>query len=255
MLRPTLSRFAILTALAVLLAAYAFYAWHVAGILIVSAVYVVIVGLGVTTPRLRLFGPFVCRGNPAKDQVAITFDDGPDPNSTPQLLELLHHRRVPAAFFCVGKRVAKHPSLAAQMYREGHLLENHSQTQSPTINLFSVARLEAELKQTQSAIQQATGAAPRFYRPPFGHSNPRTFKAAQSQNLAVVGWTVRGFDTVDTDPERIVKRITRRLRPGAIILLHDANIPADRLLITVKTLLDRVHSLGYEVVRLDRLIS
>ena len=217
--------------------------------------FIAVFALGVTCPRLQFFGPFICRGNRSKDWVAITFDDGPDPRSTPQLLELLHHRRIPAAFFCVGRRVAEHPELVGQIFREGHLLENHSQTHSKTMNLFSVARVESELRQTQMAIQQATGVAPKYFRPPFGYSNPRIFRAAREVGLTVVGWTARGFDTVDTDPDRIVKRIKRRLRPGAIILLHDANIPADRLITTVKTLLDTVHSLGYEVVRLDKILS
>ena len=118
-----------------------------------------------TCPRLRFFGPFVCRGNRTRDQVAITFDDGPDPRSTPQLLELLHHRRVPVTFFCVGRRVAEHPGLAAQMFREGHLLENHSQTHNTRMNFFSYKRLESEMKQAQAAIQQATGETPKFFRP------------------------------------------------------------------------------------------
>ena len=250
-----MKRYHFATLVAVVLAALALL-WHnVAMLLGVAAAFIAAIGLGVTCPRLRFFGPFVCRGDRSRDRVAITFDDGPDPRSTPQLLELLHHRRVPVAFFCVGRRVAEHPELAGQMFREGHLLENHSQTHSKSMNLFSLSRVESEMKQTQSAIQQATGVAPKFFRPPFGYSNPRVFRAAKSVGLTVVGWTVRGFDTVDTDPNRIVKRIARKLRPGAVILLHDANIPADRLVATVKTLLDTVHSLGYEVVRLDKILS
>jgi peptidoglycan/xylan/chitin deacetylase (PgdA/CDA1 family) len=255
MLRPTLSRFHLATVVALLLGVLAAF-WHRPPlILAVVAAYLALTALGVTCPRLRWFGPFVCRGNRSRDRVAITFDDGPDPNSTPQLLELLHHRRIPAAFFCIGRRVEKNPSLVGQMFREGHLLENHSYSHSYATNFFSVARLESELRQTQTAVQQATGVAPKFFRPPLGHSNPRVFRAARSLGLTVVGWTVRGFDTLDSNPDRIVRRIARRLRPGAVILLHDGNIPPDRLLVTVKTLLDTIHSLGYEVVRLDQILT
>jgi peptidoglycan/xylan/chitin deacetylase (PgdA/CDA1 family) len=220
-----------------------------------AGTFVIVFGLGVTCPKLSFFGPFVCRGNSEKNCVAITFDDGPDPESTPQLLELLHHRRVAVTFFCIGRKVVQHPLLAAQMFREGHQLENHSHTHSNGTNLFSVARLESELKQTQTAIQQATGVAPRFFRPPFGFSNPRIFRVAGSLGLTVVGWTVRGFDTADRNPERVVKRLARGLKPGAIILLHDGNIPPGRLIPTVKALLDIVHTSGYEVVRLDKLLT
>jgi peptidoglycan-N-acetylglucosamine deacetylase len=88
-----------------------------------------------------------------------------------------------------------------------------------------------------------------------GLSNALIFEVATALNFRVVGWSARGLDTITNDPQRIVNRIIRQLKPGAIILLHDGNIPADRLVLTVKTLLDRVNALGYEVVRLDRLIS
>ena len=87
-----------------------------------------------------------------------------------------------------------------------------------------------------------------------GLSNPRVFSAARSLGLTVVGWTARGLDTKLTDPDRIVARIVRRLRPGAIILLHDGGIPPERLVATVTILLEKIRTLGYEIVRLDRLL-
>jgi peptidoglycan/xylan/chitin deacetylase (PgdA/CDA1 family) len=88
-----------------------------------------------------------------------------------------------------------------------------------------------------------------------GLSNPRIFQAARALDLKVVGWSARGLDTQATDPEKIVHRIARKLKPGAIILLHDGNIPAERLVATVKLLLGRLRLLGYEVVRLDRILT
>ena len=88
-----------------------------------------------------------------------------------------------------------------------------------------------------------------------GLSNPRVFRAARELGLTVIGWTARGLDTRLTDPERIVARIVRRLKPGAIVLLHDGNIPASRLVATVKLLLDSLRERGYEVVRLDRMLK
>ena len=217
-------------------------------------VFLAIMAWGVFSPRPQLFGPFICRAKTEKQCVAITFDDGPDPRSTPQLLELLHQRRIEAAFFCIGRNVAAYPQLAGQMLREGHLLENHTFNHSASTNLFSVNHLKDEMSRTQDAIRHATGVAPRFFRPPMGFSNPRVFRAAHSLGLQVVGWSARAFDTRVTDPQRIVARIARNVRPGAIILLHDGNVPPDRLLHTVKTLLDRLHLLGYEVVRLDRML-
>jgi peptidoglycan/xylan/chitin deacetylase (PgdA/CDA1 family) len=213
------------------------------------------IALGVAFPQLSLFGPFVCRGSSDRKRVALTFDDGPDERSTPALLELLKQRGLQAAFFGVGKRVAVHPDIAARIVREGHLLENHSFAHSNATNFFSVPRLRTELNQAQEAIRQATGIAPTCFRPPMGLSNPRIFRAAREAGLKVIGWSARGLDTKLTNSEEVVSRICRRVEPGAIILLHDGNIPADRLVTTVKTLLDRLRSLDYEVVRLDHLLN
>jgi len=222
----------------------------------VVACLALVIGLGVTFPQLRLFGPFVCRGPNTKKWVSITFDDGPDARSTPGLLDVLTERGVKAAFFCVGQRVEANPELAARIVREGHLLENHSYSHSNATNFFTVAQLKAELSSTQTIIQQATGVAPRWFRPPMGLSNPRVFAAARSLGLGMVGWSARGLDTKKTSqPEKVVARIARQLRPGSIILLHAGNIPTDRLITTVKTLLDTLQNLGYEVVRLDRMLS
>lgn len=217
--------------------------------------FLTVVGLGVAIPGLSLFGPFVCRADVARRCVALTFDDGPDARSTPVLLDLLSARGVPAAFFCVGRRVAEHPELAARIAGGGHLLENHSYAHSNATNFFSVERLRTDLARTQTVIQQATGKAPLLFRPPMGLSNPRVFRVARSLGLTVVGWSARGLDTRINEPERIVARIERRLQPGAIILLHDGNIPPERLVATVKLLLDRLCALGYDVVRLDRMLA
>jgi len=213
-----------------------------------------VIGLGVALPQLSLFGPFVCRGTGAQRRVALTFDDGPDARSTPALLDLLRDARAPAAFFCVGQRVAAERELAARIVQEGHLLENHSYAHSNATNFFTAAGLRAELSRAQSAIQEATGVAPRLFRPPMGLSNPRIFRAARMLGLRVIGWSARGLDTRISDPERIVKRILRRLEPGAIILLHDGNIPPERLVVAVKMLLAKLRESGYEVVRLDRML-
>jgi peptidoglycan/xylan/chitin deacetylase (PgdA/CDA1 family) len=215
----------------------------------------VVTGLGVAIPQLRLFGDYICRGSPSKKRVALTFDDGPDPRSTPQLLDLLRAERIPAAFFCIGKKVEADPALAARIVQEGHLLENHSYAHSHFTNFYSRGRLQRELVLTQSAILKATGVAPAYFRPPVGLSNPNTFRAARCLRLHVVGWTIRSLDTVIADPQKIVARITSGLRPGAIVLLHDGNIRTEKLLRTVKSSLDSLRRLGYEIVRLDELLK
>ena len=222
---------------------------------VIIFLFAIVMGLGVAIPQFKLFGNFICRGSRQKKRIALTFDDGPDPSSTPRLLELLRTEKISAAFFCIGRKIAANPELAAQIIREGHSLENHSYAHSNFTNFYSTTRLQAELAQTQSVIEKASGVAPKFFRPPIGLSNPATFRAARRLSLQVIGWTIRSFDTVIAQPEKVVTRITHRLEPGAIILLHDGNIPAEKLLATVKSMLDTVRELGYEVVRLDELLK
>jgi peptidoglycan/xylan/chitin deacetylase (PgdA/CDA1 family) len=255
MLRRTLTGFHLSAIVAALLALLALVLGNRVMLVAVVLAFLTVVGLGVGIPQLKFFGPFVCRGNGTCRCVALTFDDGPDARSTPALLELLRERSVEAAFFCVGHRVEAQPELAAQIVGRGHLIENHSYLHSNATNFFSVGRLRTELERAQTVIQQATGTAPLLFRPPMGLSNPRVFRVARSLGLTVVGWSARGLDTKITEPERIVARIERRLKPGAIILLHDGNIPAERLVMTVKLLLDRLRALGYDVVRLDRMLT
>jgi len=249
------TRYHFILAIGILLGALALMARSV-GLGIGAVIFLLAcIGLGVAFPQLSLFGRFVCRGPRGRKCVALTFDDGPDERSTPALLELLAERGVKAAFFGVGKRVAAHPDIAARIVREGHLLENHSYAHSNATNFFTVQRLRTELNQAQEAIRQATGIAPTCFRPPMGLSNPRVFRAAREAGLTVIGWSARGLDTKLTDSEEVVSRICRRIEPGTIVLLHDGNIPAERLITTVKTLLDRLRALDYEVVRLDQLLN
>jgi peptidoglycan/xylan/chitin deacetylase (PgdA/CDA1 family) len=255
MLRSAMSRFHKVLISALLLGILAVVAGKIIFFLVVIGAFVVLTGLGVAFPQMRFFGPFICRGDTSRRRVALTFDDGPDARSTPALLDLLREAQVPAAFFCIGKKVTAERKLTARISGEGHLLGNHTFNHSYGTNFFTVARLQAEITQTQKAIQEARGTVSQFFRPPVGLSNPRTFRAAAALGFKVIGWSARSLDTRITDPERIVKRILRRLEPGGIILLHDGNIPAAQLAATVKLLLAKLHERGYAVVRLDELLK
>lgn len=221
----------------------------------VAVALAVVFGIGIATPRFCFFAPFICRGFGAQKQVALTFDDGPDGESTASLLALLRERGVTAAFFGIGEKVASSPELAAQIVREGHMLENHTHAHSHFTNFYLSKRQHAEIARAQAVIRNTTGVAPRFYRPPAGLSNSCTARAVENAGLELVGWSVRSFDTLGAAPEKIVARIMRNLHPGAIILLHDGGIPAGKLCATVRLLLDALDARGYHVARLDALIE
>jgi peptidoglycan/xylan/chitin deacetylase (PgdA/CDA1 family) len=221
----------------------------------VLTAFVALIGFGVAFPQFRFFGPFICRGNSSRREVALTFDDGPDGRSTPALLGLLRTENIPATFFCIGKRVATERELTRRIAQEEHLLGNHTYHHSNLTNCFGPKRLREELQLTQAAIAAAVGTAPVYFRPPMGLSNPFTFYVARKLGLQVLGWTIRSLDTRIHEPDRIVRRITQRLAPGAIILLHDGNIPSERLVPTVKLLLAKLREQNYTVVRLDKLME
>jgi peptidoglycan-N-acetylglucosamine deacetylase len=221
----------------------------------VVAVTSALATLGVMWPQWQFFGRTLCRGATGRRQVALTFDDGPDPEATTALLALLARRRVPATFFCVGERVARHGDIVRRMADDGHQVENHSQRHAFGTNLLSVTRLRRELVEAQTEITRATGRSPRFFRPPMGLTNGRVFRVAGELGLAVTGWSARGLDRRADPAARIVGRLLRRLRPGAILLLHDGGVPAARLLAVTEMLIDKLEAQGYQCVRLDNLIA
>jgi peptidoglycan/xylan/chitin deacetylase (PgdA/CDA1 family) len=213
------------------------------------------VGLGVSLPRWQLFGKSLCRVQTERKLVALTFDDGPDPESTPALLDLLARRNIRATFFCIGERVARQVELARRIAAGGHSIENHSHRHQFWTNLLAEEKLEADLAQAQEEIRRVTGRAPAWFRPPMGLTNPRVFRAVRKLGLRMAGYTARGLDLRAHGPEQVVARLLRRLRPGAILLLHDGGVPGVRLTATLTMLVDQLEAEGYHCVRLDELVS
>lgn len=211
------------------------------------------VGLGVAFPQWQFFGPSLCRVPTLQKAVVLTFDDGPDPLTTPALLALLARRRVAAVFFLVGRQVERYPDLSKQIVSEGHQVENHSFAHSHWTNLFTVTRLKSELLRTQAVIQTITGHTPKYFRPPMGLTNLRVMRAAADLGLCVVGYSARGLDKKTVQPTTIVQRLVRRLQPGAILLLHDGGVPVNRLLTTVDQLLDGIENEGYQILTFDQI--
>ncbi len=221
----------------------------------VGCIYTSILVLGTVNLRSGIFARVVTRGRADRPQVALTFDDGPDPHTTRALLDLLHSCGVKATFFFVGARAKRHPDLVRRCVNEGHLVGNHSFRHSPFTNFLFRRALTRELQHTNTIIESITGTRPRYYRPPFGLLNHATAAAARATQLAIVGWSVRGLDTRTPDAARVVNRIARGMHPGAVILLHDGGRDPGRTLHIVRELLAIGASRGLEFLRLDRLIE
>jgi peptidoglycan/xylan/chitin deacetylase (PgdA/CDA1 family) len=209
-------------------------------------------------PRGRLLGPNFIRLPAAaarRNEVSLTFDDGPDPEVTPRVLDLLDRYGMRASFFCVGDKAAAHPEVAREIARRGHGIENHSRGHSWAFAFYGLARLKREIETAQSLIADAAGRAPAYFRAPMGLRSPLLDPVLARCGLQYVSWTRRGFDGALSDPERVLRRLTSDLAAGDILLLHDSGdirtpdgTPV--VLAVLPRLLQRLESLGLTSVTL-----
>lgn len=195
--------------------------WAVALWVAVGLVYM----LGTLCPPVRLFGPLVRQldaEQAARGEVWLTFDDGPDPRTTPDLLERLARHGVRAGFFLIGEKAQRHPELVRAIAAAGHLIGNHSQSH-PAGRFWSLrpAALWDEIAGCQQTLAAILGTAPTLFRPPVGHHNPFVAAPLQVLGLTMVLWNCRGFDAVLRDPSVVLRRLEAGFRPGAIVLLHE----------------------------------
>jgi len=189
----------------------------------VAANHAVLFGASLA-PRSRLLGPNLTRLPDAavsRAEIAITFDDGPDPEVTPRVLDALDRAGARGTFFCVGRRAQAHPGLVREIARRGHAVENHSQDHSTAFGWYGPARLRREIAAAQAALATLAGRAPAFFRAPFGVRNPFVDPVLARLGLAYVSWTRRGYDTVDGDASRVARRLAGRLAAGDVLVLHD----------------------------------
>lgn len=209
-----------LGAAATVIARPALWPWALAAV----AADQVLIGAAGLWPRSRLLGPNWTRlPAAAAHGIAITIDDGPDPEVTPRVLALLAAHQARATFFCIGERVRQYPQLAREILAAGHGLENHTERHSMRFSLMGPGAITDEVRRAQDSIQAVTGEVAQFFRAPAGLRNPFLAPVLARQNLRLVSWTRRGFDTVNGDPERILARLTRALGARDILLLHDGH--------------------------------
>jgi peptidoglycan/xylan/chitin deacetylase (PgdA/CDA1 family) len=168
-----------------------------------------------------VFGPSVERG-PKQGRIYLTFDDGPNGRATPAILETLARERVPAAFFMVGDHVRRFPALARDVVNAGHTVGNHTYNHVK-LHLAGPGRIRAQLRQTHEIIERVTEKTPRAFRAPHGYRSPFLRAVTAEMRYTVFGWTFGVFDTARPGVDEIRRRVRRRLRSGAIVLLHDGD--------------------------------
>ncbi len=180
-------------------------------------------------PRSQGLGPNLTRlpTKTADDRVALTFDDGPDPEVTPRVLDLLAEHSATASFFLIGRRAERHPELVAEIVRRGHQLENHTYSHPNTFAFHGPRAQGRNIDRAQEILTRASGRAPQFFRAPAGIRNPWLDAVLWRRGLRLASWTRRGLDTADGDPARVGRRLLTDLAAGDVLLLHDGSAARD----------------------------
>lgn len=199
----------------------ALWPWAVGG---VAANHAFLGALGLW-PRSTWLGPnWTClpAQSAARREIALTFDDGPDPEITPRVLDLLDAHGARGTFFCIALRARAQAALCREIVRRGHAVENHSYGhRSLSFPMLGIGGFRREIAQAQAAIADVTGRAPRFFRAPAGLRNPLLDPVLHELGLTLTSWTRRAFDTRETDAALVTQRLVQDLAPGDILLMHD----------------------------------
>ncbi|MHB8066415.1 MAG: polysaccharide deacetylase family protein [Desulfobaccales bacterium] len=220
-----------------------------------AATYLALVGLGASFISWEFFGSAICRGSPGGMRVSLTFDDGPDSESTPRLLEVLAQHQVKATFFLIGRHAERHPQLVQTIAAKGHLVGNHTYRHAWWTNFLWGDRLDREIQRAQQVFKDILGTAPRFFRSPMGLTNPHLSGALKRLGLRLVGWDLRGLDQRAGAAAPVIRRLSNRSRDGSIILLHDGGANPQVLVDIVQSLIPALRNQGFAFVRLDEFLA
>ncbi len=196
-----------------------------ASLLALAAVGAATTAYGVMYPESQLFGSSLV-APPLPNQLALTFDDGPNPAATPRLLEVLARRKVRATFFLIGNFVRLEPALTREIAAAGHAIGNHTMSH-PFLPKHSAARILSEIADANAVLEDTLGTPITLFRPPHGGRSPAVFRAARSLNLQVVQWNLIVGDWKDASVDTILSRLENGIvrnhlrRRGTNVVLHD----------------------------------
>ena len=200
----------------------------------------------------NFFIKIVCKAETDKKEIAISFDDGPAANYTPEILQLLKEENVKATFFCIGNRIAGNEHILKQIKEEGHIIGNHSYSHHFWFDMYSAKKMQNDLKQMDNEVERAVGLKPKLFRPPYGVTNPNVKKAIINGGYTPVGWSVRSMDTVIKDKNKLLSKINAGIKPGAVFLFHDTS---KTTLNVLPEFIQEVKKRGYEIIPLDKLLA
>jgi len=193
--------------------------------------------------------------------VALTFDDGPSPIWTPQILDALKESGVKATFFMLGRHVEEYPEIARRVKDEGHDIGNHSY-KHPNLLFYNKYQLKDEILKAEEVIKTATGVTTKYFRPPKAWLSKREKKKIKEMGYEVILWSLNSKDWVTFDDKYIIRYLVKNVRPGDIILFHDSGGAfsvegGDRheTVLTIPRLVEKLKEKGYRFVTITELLK
>jgi peptidoglycan/xylan/chitin deacetylase (PgdA/CDA1 family) len=214
--------------------------------------YIAILVWGTSVINSGFYMQAYCSGKPGEKVIGLTFDDGPDSKVTPIVLDVLKDHNIKAAFFCIGEKMAEDAELMKRISEEGHLIGNHTYTHHFFFDLFGKKKMSDEILRTESVIKNITGKENKLFRPPYGVINPPLAKVLKANDYKVVGWSLRSKDTVISDNDKLMKRLSSGLKEGDIVLFHDR---LGYMTEVLEKFINLAKSRGYSFERPDLLLN
>jgi peptidoglycan-N-acetylglucosamine deacetylase len=222
--------------------------WYVG----MGIVFLLLLMAGSIRLRLGFYIKSYCAGDSRQKTVAFSFDDGPDTLNTPVVLDLLKQQGIQAAFFVVGSKLENNREIIRRIDREGHIMGGHSFSHHFFFDLFPAQRMKIELEQTEKMVFELTGKKMKWFRPPYGVTNPALARVIRKLGYQVIGWSLKSKDTVASDSQVLLARLKKKVKSGDLILFHDTKVILTGVLPSFITYLK---SEKYKIVRPDLLLN
>jgi peptidoglycan-N-acetylglucosamine deacetylase len=216
------------------------------------SLWMLLLALGSIKMQMNFYIPSVMSGDGQKKEVAFSFDDGPDSENTPAVLDILRDYNVKAAFFAVGNKIEKDASIVKRIHEEGHLLGGHSYSHHFFFDLMPYHRVKQELETTEILLYKITGKKTRWFRPPYGVTNPVLARAIRQMKYIPVGWSLKSKDTMMDNEKKLFERITKNIKPGDLLLFHDTRPVTTRVL---PLLIGFLNEHQYRIVSPEQLLN
>jgi peptidoglycan/xylan/chitin deacetylase (PgdA/CDA1 family) len=204
-------------------------------------------------PKFQLFGSLVYRLETNKKVVALTFDDGPSPNNTIDILNLLNEYSIKATFFMIGQNIERYPEIASAVFKSGHDIGNHTYSHQRTL-FGSVDFFRDEIQRTDELIRKIGYQEEIFFRPPFGKKLINLPLALKELEKTTVTWDVDSKDTKNQDPNWLKSKVLTNIEPGSIILFHDGFSKKEGTITTIRAVIEELKKQGYTFLTINELL-